>query len=79
MKVLRSSSRNVHLQKILQFTVCIEETYAIIQQAHIATDHGGHDHMLKHLSTKNANITRECVDLFKSYCVLARSHKLRQS
>ena len=25
--------------------------------------------MLKHLSTKYANITRECVDLFKSYCV----------
>ena len=30
---------------------------------------GGRDRMLKHLSTKYANIPRECVDLFKSYCV----------
>jgi len=51
------------------YYVCIEETYATIQRAHIATGHGGRDRMLKHLSTKYANITRECVDLFKSYCV----------
>ena len=49
---------------------------SFIQRAHIATGHGGR--MLKHLSTKNANITREGVDLLKSYLCLARSHKLRQ-
>ncbi len=32
------------------YYVCIEETYAIIQQAHIATSHGGRDRMLKHHS-----------------------------
>ena len=36
---------------------------------HIATGHGGRDRMLKHVGKKYANITRETVDLFKSFCV----------
>ena len=60
------------------YYVCIEETYAIIQRAHIATGHAGRDRMLKHFSTNYANITRECVGLFKSCVCLARSHKLRK-
>lgn len=54
------------------YYVCIEETYATIQWAHITT---GHDPMLKHFSTKYANVTRKCLDLFKSYCVPCQKPK----
>ena len=33
----------------------------------MATGHVGRDRMMKHLVTKYANITREAVDLFKSF------------
>ena len=46
----------------------IENMYDIIHRAHIATGHGGRDRMLKHLGPKYANITRDCIELFKSYC-----------
>ena len=48
--------------------VCIEDTYDVIQRAPMATGHGGRDRMMKHLGTKHANITREAVCLFKSFC-----------
>ncbi|XP_068237236.1 KRAB-A domain-containing protein 2-like [Palaemon carinicauda] len=51
------------------YYVSIEDTFAIIQLAHIATGHGRRTRMLKQLSLKYANITREAVDLFKSYCI----------
>ena len=41
--------------------------YSIIQKAHIATGHGGHEKMLKELSKRYANITREVVGLYKEY------------
>ena len=50
------------------YYVSIEDTYDIIKRAHIATGHGGRDRMIKHLSTKYANITREAIELFKSFC-----------
>ena len=46
----------------------IENMYDIIHRAHIATGHGGRDRMLKHLGPKYANITRDTIELFKSYC-----------
>ena len=52
-----------------KYYVYIEEMFGVIQKAHIATGHGGRDRMMKHLNTKYVNITRACVDLFKSYCI----------
>ena len=40
------------------YYVTIEDTYDIIQKAHIATGHGGRDRMLKHIKEKYANITK---------------------
>ena len=46
-----------------------DEMYDIIKRVHISTGHGGRNKMLKELSTKYANISREVVELFKSLCV----------
>ncbi|XP_068238536.1 KRAB-A domain-containing protein 2-like [Palaemon carinicauda] len=51
------------------YYVSIEDV-CLTQKAHIATGHGRRDCMLKQLSLKYANITREAVDLFKSYCII---------
>ena len=50
------------------YYVCIEDIYDVIQRAHMATGHSGRDRMMKRLGTKYANIIREAVDLFKSFC-----------
>ena len=60
------------------YYVSIEETYDVIKRAHTATGHGGRDRMTKHLSMKYANITREVVELFKSYCVTCQEKRKRQ-
>ena len=55
----------------------IEDTYDIINKAHIATGHGGRDRMLKHLGPKYANITTEAVELYKSYCLVCQEKRKR--
>ena len=50
------------------YYVSIEDTYDVIQRAHVTTGHGDLDRMMKHLGTNYANITREAVELFKSFC-----------
>ena len=50
------------------YYVTIEDTYDTIKRAHLATGHGGRDRMIKELSKKYANITREALDRFKSFC-----------
>ncbi|XP_037773567.1 KRAB-A domain-containing protein 2-like [Penaeus monodon] len=50
------------------YYVAIEDTYDVIKRAHIATGHGGRDRMIKETAKKYANITREALELFKSYC-----------
>ena len=50
------------------YYVSIEDTYDAIKRAHVATGHGGRDRMAKEITKKYANITRESMDLFKSYC-----------
>ena len=49
------------------YYVTIEDTYDTIKRAHLVTGHGGRDRMIKELSKKYANITREALDLFKSF------------
>ena len=41
-----------------------DDIYDIVKRAHVATDHGGRDRMLQHLSTMCANITAAVVELF---------------
>ncbi|XP_064092787.1 uncharacterized protein LOC135205709 isoform X2 [Macrobrachium nipponense] len=55
----------------------IEDTYDIINEAHIATGHGGRDRMLKHLGEKYANITKDAVELYKSYCLVCQEKRKR--
>src|SRR5688572_15875075 len=52
-----------------------EEMYDIIKRVHLSTGHGGRDKMLKVLSVKYANITREVVELFKSLCTECRKKR----
>lgn len=55
----------------------LEDTFDIISKAHVATGHGGRDRMLKYLAKKYANITKESVELFKSYCVVCQEKRKR--
>ena len=68
----RKSQKDRHI-----YYVTIEDTYDIISKAHIATGHGGHDRMLKHLNPKYGNITTEAVELFKSYCIVCQEKRKR--
>ena len=49
------------------YYVTIEDTYDTIKHPHLATGHGGQDHIIKKLSKKCANITCEALDLFKPF------------
>ena len=51
------------------YVIPLEEIYNVIKKTHIETGHGGRDKMLHSLGKKYANITREMVDLYKSFCV----------
>jgi len=46
----------------------IEDTFEVIKRVHLATGHGGRDRMTKKINKKYANITREALELFKSFC-----------
>lgn len=46
-----------------------DDLYDIIKRVHVTTGHGGRDKMMKVLSVKYANITREVVELYKSLCI----------
>lgn len=61
------------------YYVSIEDTYDIIKRAHIATGHGGRDRMTKHLTDKYANITRDALKLFKSFCAVCQEKKQASS
>ena len=50
------------------YYVSIEDTYDVIKRAHIATGHGDRDRMVKEISKKYVNVTRDAIELFKSYC-----------
>lgn len=52
----------------LKYYVSNEEMYDVINLAHIATGHGGRDRLLKETSRQYANVTRDAVVLFLSYC-----------
>ncbi|XP_041378019.1 KRAB-A domain-containing protein 2-like [Gigantopelta aegis] len=51
------------------YYVSIEDTFDVIKRAHMSTGHGGRDRMLKELSKKYVNATREAIELFKSLCM----------
>jgi hypothetical protein len=58
----------LHCEQFLQlYYVHIEETFDVIKRAHIATGHGARDRMLKELGKKYANVTRDSIELFKSF------------
>ena len=40
----------------------------MVKRAHIATGHGGRDIMIKEVNKKYANIPREVLGIYKSYC-----------
>ena len=40
----------------------------MVRHARVATGHGGRDHMTKEINKTSANITRDVLNLFKSYC-----------
>lgn len=60
------------------FYVTIEETFDVIRTAHLDTGHGGRDRMLKELNQKFANVHRESVELFKSFCKVCQEKTKRQ-
>jgi hypothetical protein len=57
----------------------MDDVYDIIKRVHISTGHGGRDKMLKVLSVKYANITREVVELYKSLCLECLKKRKRRA
>ena len=57
------------------YYVSIEDTFDIIQRAHIATGHGGRDRMHKEITRKYANITIWTLGIFKSFCLECQKKK----
>ena len=57
------------------YYVCIANSYNIIKQAHVATGHGGHGRMKTHLWPKQANITKEPLEMFMSYYITCQEKK----
>jgi hypothetical protein len=49
-----------------KFTNSTEETYDIIKKTHLALNHAGRDKMQKEINRKYANITLNCINLYKS-------------
>ncbi|XP_063587880.1 KRAB-A domain-containing protein 2-like [Penaeus indicus] len=49
----------------------------IIKRAHIATGNGGRETMNCNLGAKYANITKEALKLFKSYCITCQEKRKR--
>lgn len=47
----------------------MDDVYDILKRVHTSTGHGGRDKMLKAITVKYANITREAIELYKSLCV----------
>ena len=60
------------------YFVTLEETYDVIKTAHLATGHGGRDRMIKELEKKFANVHRESIELFKSFCMVCQEKTKRQ-
>lgn len=46
-----------------------DDLFDIIKRVHVTSGHGGRDKMMKVLSVKYANLTREVVELYKSLCI----------
>ena len=40
----------------------------MVKREHMASGHGGRDHMTKEINKMYANITHDVLNLFKSYC-----------
>ena len=64
----RNSSRK-DLHQTPLYYVPIEDMFDVIKHAHISTGHGGRDRMLKHLSLKYANITRDIMIKHELNCI----------
>ena len=56
-----------------------DEIFEIIKRTHVSTGHGGRDKMMKVMSQKYANITREAVELFKSLCAECMKKRKRSA
>ncbi|XP_064097570.1 KRAB-A domain-containing protein 2-like [Macrobrachium nipponense] len=46
-----------------------------MKRAHIATGHGGRDKMKAHLASKYASITKESLEVFKSYYIVCQEKR----
>jgi hypothetical protein len=54
-----------------------DEMFDIVKRAHISTGHGGRDKMMKVLSAKYANVTREVAEMYKSLCLQCMKKRKR--
>ena len=52
----------------IKYFVSIEEAYDIIKKTHLALNHAGRDKVQKEINRKYANITLNCINLYKSLC-----------
>lgn len=75
--IIRSVLRNVGLKKHFPYIVWALKMCDIIRRVRVATGYGGCDHFINHLLSKYANITREAVELFRSFCLKCQRKKKR--
>ena len=60
--------KRINLEEHPVYYISIEDTHDVVKREHIATGHGGRDHTTKEINKKYANITRDVLNLYKSYC-----------
>lgn len=75
--ITRSLLRNVGLKKYFPYIVWALKMCDIIRRVCVATGYGSCDHFINHLFSKYANITREAVELFRSFCLKCQRRKKR--
>ena len=54
----------------IKYNLSAEELYDVIDTAHLAVGHGGHDRMLAKTYKNFADVTKEMIHLFSSMCCL---------
>ncbi|XP_052791955.1 KRAB-A domain-containing protein 2-like [Mya arenaria] len=69
--------KRTHPEESPLYYVTIEDTFDVIKRAHIATGHGGRDHMINELQRKYANITTKALEHFKSLCAECQKKRKR--
>ncbi|XP_023312526.1 KRAB-A domain-containing protein 2-like [Anoplophora glabripennis] len=76
--VLSSDKYSELIEQVEDAEKSADELYDVIDAAHVAVGHGGHDRMLAETSKKYAKITKEMISLYLSMCDVCQQKKTKK-